>query len=854
AAHAELNVAPDGSVTIRDLGSTNGTWSGHEPLRDVRSILPGSTIRCGASELGVSRPATLPPARSSLGPSRSTRSGPVLLNRPPRPVHQAEPEPIDPPPAPEEAPSVTPVGVVSVLAPLVLGLVMVRVLHSWTYALFMLMSPVLLVGSAVEARRRGRRVRRRTQRRYQADLAIFAAALDAAAADERRRLTARLPDLPTVLARAVDRDHLWDRRLHHYDALCTSLGFGSVPWRPPLRGEPRALSVEARRTVDDHSVLADGPVEIRLAAGSVVGIVGERSASVAVARSLLLQVAIHHGPADVRVAVLAAGASVPDWEWAKWLPHTTDGSGGRLLGAGPATSQALLADLAAESPPEDGPVLLVVIDDPALLDGPRAGARAALDGALDPVAVIVLAPDEATLPAACSTVLSVDRDGGASVHEPTSGIVLDHVRAAGLPEARARRVARSLARFEDPDAVGLDGGLPSNIGLLALLGHECASGAALAARWRAAGPDSAPATAVGASADGPLVVDLDTDGPHALVAGTTGAGKSELLRSLVAGLATAMSPDDLTFLLIDFKGGSAFDACARLPHTVGVVTDLDEHLASRALRCLEAELRHRERMLRAAGAIDLAAYRTGGPAEPLPRLVVVIDEFATLATELPDFVDALLGVAQRGRSLGVHLVLATQRPAGAVSEAIRANTNLRIALRVQDDHDSRDVIDTPDADRLPRHRPGRALVRLGPGHVVALQVARSTTSSGHDHGPITVRPFRFGRGTEMPETDPRVVEGSTDGPTDLDRIVAATREAFAAIGSRPPRRPWPDPLPADLDLAALPGRADDPFEADGTIRFALADRPDEQRQAVTGWQPDAGNLLVVVIDEFATLA
>ncbi|MDR9452280.1 MAG: FtsK/SpoIIIE domain-containing protein, partial [Acidimicrobiia bacterium] len=219
------------------------------------------------------------------------------------------------------------------------------------------------------------------------------------------------------------------------------------------------------------------------------------------------------------------------------------------------------------------------------------------------------------------------------------------------------------------------------------------------------------------------MVDLVSDGPHGLIAGTTGSGKSELLRSLIVSLAAAVSPDHLNFALIDYKGGSAFDACARLPHVVGVVTDLDARLGRRALTCLEAELRYREARLREIEAPDLPEYLRKMPEAPLPRLVVVIDEFAALAAELPGFIPSLVDIAQRGRSLGVHLLLATQRPAGVIGENIRANTNLRVALRVHDAADSRDVLDDQGAAAIPRGRAGRGFVRLGPGELIPFQAA-----------------------------------------------------------------------------------------------------------------------------------
>jgi S-DNA-T family DNA segregation ATPase FtsK/SpoIIIE len=353
-------------------------------------------------------------------------------------------------------------------------------------------------------------------------------------------------------------------------------------------------------------------------------------------------------------------------------------------------------------------------------------------------------------------------------------------------------------------------------------------------------------TPLGRTGAGPFVVDLVGDGPHALVAGTTGSGKSELLRALVAGLAARSHPDDVTFLLVDFKGGSAFDVCARLPHTVGVVTDLDEHLAARALRCLEAELRRREQVLRRAGAVDIAAYggarRAGGRVdEPLPRLVVVVDEFAALRAELPTFVDALVDVAQRGRSLGVHLVLATQRPQGAVNDTIRANTNLRIALRVQDQADSLDLVGVAGAASLPRSVPGRAMARLGPGEVVVFQAALATASESLGAGTaVIVEPFPFAPvdtgGVAAPERDAR--------RSDLDVLSEAITEAFRRSGRRRPRRPWTDPLPVELDLTAVLAATPD-GDARGLVPMGVADDPDRQVQEPAGWLPGEGNLLVL---------
>jgi DNA segregation ATPase FtsK/SpoIIIE, S-DNA-T family len=449
-----------------------------------------------------------------------------------------------------------------------------------------------------------------------------------------------------------------------------------------------------------------------------------------------------------------------------------------------------------------------------------------------------------------------DSLGQAELFRPLENWRVEDFMASGLSEDTARECARSLARFEDPELEIVGAGLPATVRLLPLLELEDCTPDAVLARWKAAGPNPRPTAPVGVSEDDTFLVDLVVDGPHGLVGGTTGAGKSELLRSMVAGLAATVDPDHLTFVLVDFKGGSAFDECARLPHTVGMVTDLDEHLAERALRCLDAELKHRERVLREAAALDLSDYlRNHKGEERLPRLLVVIDEFATLKAELPDFIDALVGVAQRGRSLGVHLLLATQRPQGAISDNIKANTNLRIALRTQDSADSTDILGVTDAADIPRTTPGRAYVRLGPDEVIAIQSALSTASRNETApAAVDVAPFVYGPlprpPTPLPPATAMLADDDGIAPseeTDLATLVSAINTAFDRTGSPAPRRPWPEPLPADCDLdmlidqAQATGSYDQPLDY---VPVALGDDPDAQTQYPVGWRPGDGNLLV----------
>ena len=299
--------------------------------------------------------------------------------------------------------------------------------------------------------------------------------------------------------------------------------------------------------------------------------------------------------------------------------------------------------------------------------------------------------------------------------------------------------------------------------------------ARIAARWREPGRPGAGggrlSAVLGVGAGGPLSADLALDGPHALLAGTTGSGKSELLTAWLLQLACTVPPDLLSLVLVDYKGGSAFTPLRGLPHTAGVLTDLDPADTARALSSLEAEVRRRERILTRAGAKDVTRLPAG---TVLPRLLVVVDEFATLACEHPDVLDTLVRVAAQGRSLGIHLVLATQRPGGVVSPAIRANTSLRVCLKVLDTADSREVLGHDGAAHLPRH-PGRVIV-AGAGQ------------GGGDGG--------------QADRDSEVLQAPWCGTEEqVAGVVAQVREA--ASGWSAPWRPWAEPLPTHLGRAEL---------------------------------------------------
>ncbi|MDY7084208.1 MAG: FtsK/SpoIIIE domain-containing protein [Actinomycetota bacterium] len=823
--------------------------------------VPGTLIVCGDT---VFRLAPAEPEQPPLLSRPVDSTGRVPLVRTPRvatpPPSTAVPVPAPPAPAAVAAP----MSWLLMLAPLPVGIVMALVFSPF-FLLMTVMTPLMGLARWVESKWNARKDAKRLAAASAAAVRQFTDDLEARRehlGDAARREYA---DLAVLLRRARSGRGLWQVRPGDDDEMCVGVGFGGRSWQPDL-GRRGADALAALPALGDvlagRSSLADVPINLNLRDRTGFGVIGRDDAR-RVVSSVVLDLVTRHGPADLELVLLAEPDRLADWDWAKWLPHLSGDSFLPRVAADPAAAADLLAGLDAgtgrptglmkANTPEQPAHLVLVVDGARLLTGRIAALLGRLSAGRGRVLVVAERAEE--LPSMCQYLLEIGDAGTARLTDAVTGEVQHGLVAVQAGPAIREQTARALARWTDPEQVTAAAVLPDRARLLDLLLAE-ASGADGLARpvsqldagavgdWWRRGSAGLRAT-FGVTEQGPLALDLLADGPHGLVVGTTGAGKSELLRTLVASMACAYSPDVLTFMLVDFKGGGAFDACASLPHTVGLVTDLDEHLAARALRCLRAELRHRELRLRAAGVSDLRDYLAPDP--PLPRLVIVIDEFATLAVELPGFLSALIDVAQRGRSLGIHLLLATQRPQGVVDGKIRANTNLRVALRVQDDADSRDVLGTRQAADIDRRRPGRAYVRLGAGEVVAVQTA--LVSAGGPGGPgerISVSPFTLISPAEPGEA--RTEPG--DVPTDLEHIVAVTTAAAEAGGYDPPRVPWPPSLPGEVDGWDLPDAV-----ADGEpVPLGLVDLPDEQRSDVWWWRPEEGGTAVLGADAAATAA
>lgn len=311
----------------------------------------------------------------------------------------------------------------------------------------------------------------------------------------------------------------------------------------------------------------------------------------------------------------------------------------------------------------------------------------------------------------------------------------------------------------------------------------------------------------------PIDFDLVAHGPHALVAGTTGAGKSELLQTLVLGLAARYSPSQVAIALVDYKGGSGFSHCKDLPHVVGMVTDLDPGSARRAIAGLSIQLKERERLFLQHSVTSFTDFHAATDGRViLPRIVIVVDELRAMIDDEPDFVPNLVRIAAQGRSLGMHLVLATQRPSGAITGEMRANLNARLCLRVATGQDSLEVLDSTAAAQIPARLAGRAFLKVGGDSPKALQTYYAADSP---QAAQVVKSARDGQTGAL--YLPKVATPATS-PL-LARVTAVTTRWAHVLAPEPL---WAPPLPTLVQLTArvqltTPATPDADPTSDGTI-------------------------------------
>jgi S-DNA-T family DNA segregation ATPase FtsK/SpoIIIE len=841
--HACIELGWDGA-TVRDLQSTNGTFVDGSPVGSEPVDLPfGAQLRVGSSILTLGAPQDLP------APLRPDDKGRLEFNRPPRIQPATAPVEVQLPPPPERRERLR-FPAIAIVLPVIVAVAMATLLSQPTFLLFGLLSPVMFMAQWVADRTGSAKSTKRAQDEYAVRLADAEERIRRAVTEEARTLRASCPDAAEVASMVRNpTTRLWERRPSDGDFLRIRLGTGSLPASVQIRtpGGPHDSPRSPR--------LEDAPIAVDLRQVGVLGITGHPDRALGVARFVVGQLAALHSPRHLRLAFLTTEEEetvTPVWDWIGWLPHVVAHGQAEcraLLGLTEGQLAARISELLGRLRPREASApACETVQTVVLLHGARrlrtypGVARLLSEGPASGIYVICLEQDPVALPAECGARALIPPDHSTVMRVDVAGCAAITDAAPDAVSARwVQRLAHGLAPLRDATPRHNFHALPGAVRWLDLYTSRsnapAPAAADIAKKWCRGG--RSPRALLGAASYGAFIVDLSRDGPHMLVAGTTGSGKSELLQTLVCSLAVENPPDAVSFVLIDYKGGAAFADCARLPHTVAMLTDLDERLTQRALTSLKAELRRREQLFAEAGVTDINQYQSRGVDRwPLARLVIVVDEFATLVEELPEFIRGLVAVAMRGRSLGVHLVLATQRPAGAVSADIRANVGLSIALRVTDVADSVDVIGAKDAAAIDRRTPGRAFVRRGAEPIIAFQIALITGHATANEAPsVTVMPF-----AKLGDPPARKQPRRDALACDLTLIVDAIRTATSDLALPGATSPWLPPLPSQLTLDDLARSACAPHAH--WLPYGLLDAPAEQRQQVVGLDLAAGRHLL----------
>ncbi|MCQ3813703.1 MAG: FHA domain-containing protein [Acidimicrobiia bacterium] len=865
--HARIHVADD--ISVHDLGSTNGVLVNGETIAGAVKVAPDDKVSIGDTMLSI----------RLVESEGDEPTGPTIkFNRPPHVFRPFEGNEVKLPAPPGDPPK-NRFSITSALVPLIMVLGMYLYYSQreeqfpMIFLAFMLMSPVMVAGSYFENKIWNRRDHKEQLTEHAVMVGRVVTELD----DKRQAETvSRLHENPSVIetiefVRELS-PRLWGRHSDEEEFLTFRAGRAEQESRTKVvvdNGGSRKLRDELKKIPPRYTHIPDLPAVIALHEVGGIGVAGPLEQANALARALLVQLAGLHAPSDVVVAALLGEDEAAAWEWLGWLPHIRSSVSpitASQVGNDAHSCATLLAALLDElerrlalveehrSADQTAPALVVLIDEGVPLDRTRMLALLETGPSMG-IYFIWVGSARARLPRSCGAVLDLQsRSEDVTLGFRESGAEITNIQIEAITDEDAEHFARSLSPVvEIGGRIGASASVPNKVSLVDLLGGMpiLEDPETVIDRWQQGdalheqGKALRLRAPIGRQADAPISLDIRTDGPHALVAGTTGAGKSELLQSYVASLAATHSARHVTFLLVDYKGGAAFKDCVQLPHTVGLVTDLNTSEVHRALVSLEAELRYREIILNEAGAKDLAELEsTANPKTP-PTLLVIIDEFAALAKEVPEFIEGVVDVALRGRSLGIHLVLATQRPAGVITPQIRANTSLRIALRVADDDDSVDVIGSREAAALPSEVPGRAIAKIGPRDSALFQSAYvgGFTTADHSGPTVTVQQFAFDRSAPF-DTEParrqNGVRSSVDA-TDLQRLVGNVQAAHARAGIPDPRLPWQPPMALIYDLARLPRS-----NTDEKIVLGVVDLPRQQRQSIAHFTPDLdGNIIVL---------
>ena len=685
---------------------------------------------------------------------------------------------------------------------------------------------------------------------------------------EKKMRDEQFPRFEEILAIGMQGERLWERRNIDEDFLVLRLGTGDVPMEATIKYPEERFHLDDDELEDEMYGLAQGQYKIQNTAVNlslvehiVSGIAGEHEEVLCFAKILIMQTAVLHSYDEVKMIILADDADMEQLEFARFLPHMWDDQKNiRFMATKPGEAYQIgevLKKEAEDDLSKNGdklkeilkkrPFYLIFAFDKKLFDSMELLKTVVKKEENIGISTVALFPK---LPKECTAICTLQ---GSGIHQVTylreGDREADTFQMETFDERTAENVMHKLSNTSLM-LISQEYALPKMVTFLEMYGVGRVEHLNPLNRWMESNPIQSLSAPVGVATDGSLFcLDLHEkyQGPHGLIAGMTGSGKSEFIITYILSMAVNYHPDEVAFVLIDYKGGGlagAFDDPARgihLPHLAGTMTNLDGAAIQRSMMSIESELKRRQRVFNEAksianeGTMDIYTYqklrRQGVVKEAVPHLFIISDEFAELKTQEPDFMNQLISTARIGRSLGVHLILATQKPAGVVNDQIVSNTKFRVCLRVQDKMDSMDMLKRPEAAEL--RDTGRFYLQVGYNEFFALgqsawcgapYEAQDRVVTKRDD---TVR-FIDMAGQSILTTKPETKKQKAT-TTQIVSIVKLLSD-LAIRENIQPRLLWKDPLPDRIPLELE--RKDENGADSDSIRYCvgMADDPENQKQ------------------------
>lgn len=675
--------------------------------------------------------------------------------------------------------------------------------------------------------------------------------------EERDTLEQIYTDLPTEQSLFMDfSSDLFDRQIQDDDFLQVRLGLGSIkPSRNIEYKKQERLEVEddlqliPEKISDEFSVLANAPVVCNFKDSNSVGIVGNEEYRFSIMKNIIIDICARQYYTDVQLFFVATEEHKDKVRWLRFLPHVSnEATNSRNIVCDDESKNRvfdfLFKELSQREQGKKGEHIVVFFYDEC---GFQTHPISKFTNKLRDLSVtfIFMADTKGDIPQGCSSLIWVDSLSSGTLVNSLNQDEKTDFNFTSIDDSAAQQIINLLAPVYTEE-ISLEGTLTKNISLFEMLNILVVDDLDLEHRWANSRVFQSMAAPIGVTKTGIISLDLhdQAHGPHGLVAGTTGSGKSEVLQTYILSIATIFHPYEVSFVIIDFKGGGMVNQFKNLPHLLGAITNIDGKEIDRSLKSIKAELQNRQRLLAEAEVnhIDkyIQKYKAGKVTTPIPYLILIVDEFAELKAEQPEFMKELISAARIGRSLGVHLILATQKPSGQVDDQIWSNSRFKLCLKVQSQEDSNEVLKSPLAAEI--KEPGRAYLQVGNNEVFELfQSAYSGAPEKMDD--TNIKEFSFCEINESGKRNPVFVQkkktASGSNFTQLESIVKYVSKYCEEKKIERLANICLPPLPTMIEYPETLSKNNT------MVKIGIYDDPDNQVQEAAAIDLDNKNTLII---------